>query len=253
MRIGTLLAGWTAAALGLALGGCRMEKHAQEPMARPQVKSFVAGRSLENRPIEVRLIGHGADVTLIIATIHGNEAAGTPLVARLEEHLTADGAILRNRRVVIVPVANPDGLARNMRTNARGVDLNRNFPTENRVAGMRSGIIGLSEPESTTLERLVQVYRPSKIVSIHQPVNCVDYDGPAEELARRMSSACGMPVKKIGALPGSLGSYAGVTMGIPIVTYELPRSADTLDPQALWERYGPALVEAIRYDTPTAK
>jgi protein MpaA len=30
---------------------------------------------------------------------------------------------------VVVPIANPDGLKQHSRTNMRGVDLNRNFPT----------------------------------------------------------------------------------------------------------------------------
>ncbi len=53
----------------------------------------------------------------------------------------------------------------------------------------------------------------------------------------------------MGARGGSLGSYAGTDLGIPVITIELPRSADRLDRDAAWEVYGSLLVEALQYDT----
>ena len=79
-----------------------------------------------------------------------------------------------------------------------------------------------------------------------QPISCIDYDGPAEELARAMAAVCGLPVRKLGVRAGSLGSYAGVDLGIPIITIELPGSASRLDADELWQRYGAALEAAIR-------
>ncbi len=74
----------------------------------------------------------------------------------------------------------------------------------------------------------------------------VDYDGPAEALAEAMSRASGLRVKKLGASPGSLGSYAGVELKIPIVTLELPKRVSKWDKAALWKVYGPAMIEAVR-------
>jgi protein MpaA len=239
---------WILLLVGTAMAGCKTTERRAGELGVVETTKITVGRSLENRPIEARILGRGADVVLIIASIHGNEKAGTPLVNRLQTHLLAHPELMAGRRVVIVPVANPDGSAKNIRANARGVDLNRNYPTTNRVAGKKSGIVGLSEPESQAIEKVMTVYPPARIVSIHQPLTCVDFDGPADELAQRMSSASGLPVKKIGALPGSLGSYAGITMGIPIVTYELPRSADALDEAALWDKYGEGLVEAVKFE-----
>jgi protein MpaA len=75
----------------------------------------------------------------------------------------------------------------------------------------------------------------------------VDWDGPAREVAEAMSQACGLPLRKIGAEPGSLGSYAGVERQIPTVTIELPRSASQVSHEMLWQRYGQALLVAIRF------
>jgi protein MpaA len=182
-----------------------------------------------------------------VATIHGNEDAGTPLVEKLADHLEVNRELLQGKRVILVPVANPDGHAANTRSNARGVDLNRNFEAANRENSRQFGMVGLSEPESRALHGLIVTYRPRWIISIHQPLNCIDYDGPGQRLAQSMGDHCALPVKKLGARPGSLGSYAGVTLGIPIITVELPANASSLGADELWQRYGKMMLTAISY------
>ena len=180
---------------------------------------FVVGRSVENRPIHCRVFGQGDDVLLIIATIHGNEAAGTPLVAAFAEWLAEHPEEWDQRRVVIVPVANPDGMAADERFNSRGVDLNRNFPAGNwgEADAKPHGATPLSEQESRVLMRVVCTYFPTRVISIHQPVNCIDYDGPGQDLAEAMAAQCELPVKKLGSLPGSFGSFVGITLNKPII------------------------------------
>lgn len=208
---------------------------------------YIVGRSVESRPLDCIVIGRGSDVTFILATIHGNEQIGTPLVHRLTQHLQQHSCLLNGRKVIILPIANPDGIARNKRTNSRGVDLNRNFPASNRLNNARFGSAALTEPESRIIDRLIWQYHPNRIVSIHQPLACIDYDGPALDLARHMAEYCPLPIRKLGAKPGSLGSYAGETLNIPIITLELKRSDDSLDPDTLWRRYGKTLLAAIAF------
>jgi protein MpaA len=205
-------------------------------------------------------MGQGPDVTMILAAIHGDEPAGTPLVRRLKDYLHGRPDLLQGRKVLLLPVANPDGIARNSRLNSRGVDINRNFPAENRDEKPAHRGTPLSEPETRVIDRLIKEHDPNRIISIHQltetgpeaissrvPAGCIDYDGPAEELARRMAQDCDLPVEKLGAQPGSLGSYAGLTLGIPVVTLELPLNAHGFGSELLWARYGKALVAAITH------
>lgn len=214
------------------------------PAARSESspRRHVIGRSIEGRAIEALSYGDGSETVLIIASIHGSEPAGTPLVDALRDWLEAKPPA---RRVLIVPRANPDGLARRMRHNARDVDLNRNFPIEHRAGRPHHGAAPLSEPESRALHRFIVEQAPEIIVSIHQFFSCVDYDGPASKLARRMSEACGLPVQRLGTQPGSLGAWAGEELGIATVTLELPEPVESLDPDDLWRRYGGALRAAI--------
>jgi len=249
---------WIVVLLGagiLAVVGCRAparstgvvmtdERGAVEP------ERLVVGHSVEGRPISCQVFGRGDDVVLLLAAIHGSEAAGSPLVLRLAEHLSRRPGLLTGRRVVLVPVANPDGLARRTRYNSRGVDVNRNFPAFNWSPDRRRGSKPLSEPASRVIDSLLATYRPARIVTIHQPLACIDYDGPARALAEAMAACGDLPIKKLGCQPGSLGSYAGETIGIGIVTLELPRSASRLTPDLLWRRYGDMLLTAICFPKP---
>ncbi|MCC6645251.1 MAG: succinylglutamate desuccinylase/aspartoacylase family protein [Polyangiaceae bacterium] len=97
------------------------------------------GASVEHRPLFALALGPATrDTTLVVAGLHPLEWIGVAVALGLARALSAPGAA--RRRVVIVALANPDGYARVerdqregrrdlTRTNARGVDLNRNFPS----------------------------------------------------------------------------------------------------------------------------
>jgi protein MpaA len=217
--------------------------------AAPSVRVRDLGTSVEGRPLRAFDVGHGEDCVLLIASIHGNEGLGTPLLERLLRHLREHPEHLEGRRVVLVPEANPDGLARGSRRNARGIDLNRNFPARNFRRG-GGGDFPLSEPEARALCGLVRSIRPDRVVSIHQPLALVDYDGPGRELAAEMAAGTDLPVRRLGARPGSLGSWVGRDLGIPIVTVELPPHGGLVDVDALWSRFGEMLLAAVAYPAP---
>ncbi len=234
--------------ISLALGCGASPGMGPDPQARASVepRREIIGQSVEGASIEIEIHGSGARTLLLMASIHGSEAAGTPLLRRVSAELKSAPELLDGQRVILLPVANPDGLGKNRRVNARGVDLNRNFPAGNFASRPRHGEQALSEPESRALHDLILREKPALIVTIHQPLTCLDWDGPGEELARRMAAACDLPVKRLGSRPGSLGSWAGETLGIPIVTVELPRAADALSEQEAWEKYGPMLMASLK-------
>lgn len=212
--------------------------------------TFTAGYSVERRKIEYSVLGSGSDVIFIIATIHGNESAGTPIVRRMERLLKKNKAILRKHKIIILPMANPDGYYHNQRHNANGVDLNRNFAAYNRINNKVNGRHALSEPESVIIEDLILKFKPDRIISFHEPLACLDYDGPGLQIARAMSKYTNLPVDKLGARPGSLGAYAGETLGIPIITIEFTPRAKLLSSEQLWQKYANMTLAAILYKDP---
>ena len=201
------------------------------------------GQSVLGQDIETTTLGSGPEVVLIVGGIHGSEAAGVPLVRRLVEEAADRPQLLAGRTLVAVAEMNPDGVDADRRYNERGVDLNRNWPAANRRDDSdKSGPAPLSEPESAALAALIDEVRPARILTIHQPLKCVDWDGPAEDLAHKMADACGLPAKQLGGRPGSMGSHLGGERQIPIITLELPRDADDLSDAAKWDEYGEALL-----------
>jgi protein MpaA len=242
----------------LIVGGCTEPEPRQElvitvhpPISLPLAQYRIVGNSVLNRPVVSTTVGQGPDVIFVLATIHGDEAAGTRLVRYLGSYLRERPDMLTGRAVVLLPVANPDGMAAATRHNANDVDVNRNFAAANRLNSDHFGHRPLCEPEAQAIERLIQQHRPDRIVSVHQrnpglPA-CIDYDGPGQSLASRMAQHCDLPVKQLGAKPGSLGSYAGNTLGIPTITFEMHRSDSGLTAEQLWRRYGKALLAAIVY------
>lgn len=225
--------------------GCQSAPVTQ-PIATPaNLNFFNVGQSVEGRSIECQVLGDGPDTVFIIASIHGDETAGSPLVRKLSDHLQANPHRLIGRRVILLPAANPDGMVKNTRENANGIDLNRNFPAANRQNNEHHGWSELSEPEAQVIAMLIDLYAPSRVIAIHQPLACVDYDGPAQALAARMAQLSGLPVKKLGTRPGSLGAFLGEDIGVPTITYELPRGVDQWNEVRLWETYGDALIAAV--------
>ncbi len=176
---------------------------------------MIIGHSVEGRPI----VASGSGPLLLFGAIHGDEPHSAELCERF---LSLEPA------AVVVPVVNPDGLARASKDNARGVDLNRNFLARNWSAAHSPGYFPgerpLSEPESAALAQLIDQLKPRAIVSVHQPFRCVNWDGPAADLAAQMAKECGYPARaSIGyPTPGSFGSAYGVDRGLPVITLELP-------------------------------
>jgi protein MpaA len=140
---------------------------------------------------------------LIVGAIHGNETAGVT-IARQLGRLALQGESDR----WVIDDLNPDGVAAGTRQNARGVDLNRNFPYGWRRLGRRgdqqfSGAGPLSEPESRIAHALILHLRPVATVWFHQPLGVVDESGGSLALERRFARLVGLPTRRLARYPGS--------------------------------------------------
>ncbi len=169
---------------------------------------------------------------LLFGGIHGDEYSSVSIVFKWMQVLDRHHSGLFHWRVA--PLLNPDGLLRasSQRMNARGVDLNRNFPCPDWHAATRDywvrrtsrnprrypGSGPLSEPESRWLAAEIERFRPDVIVGVHAPLSVLDFDGPPEP-PKRLGP---LYLKLLGTYPGSLGRFAGVHLGLPVVTIELP-------------------------------
>ena len=165
------------------------------------------GHSVQGR--ELRAVRTGPverDRVLVIGSIHGDEREGHEVVRRLRRTKPRVG-----RALWTVKTINPDGVAARTRVNARGVDLNRNFPYRWRAAhgpgsGYYQGPEPASEPETRASMRLIRNLEPAVTIWYHQPWGQVlaPCRGPARA-EKRYARVARMPVKRCrGArLPGT--------------------------------------------------
>jgi protein MpaA len=188
---------------------------------------------------------------LLFSGLHGEESECVYALSRALRQLTVQPA-----DCAVVLAANPDGLIRGTRANARGVDLNRNFPAKNwqpEPVTHRStnedpsdiilspGSAPGSEPETRALISLIEELKPEQVIALHAPLACID-DSAQSPLARRLAERTGMPlVPDVGyPTPGSFGSW-GSDRGIPVITYEFPLAAT----EDLMREHVPVLVDLL--------
>ena len=156
----------------------------------------IIGYSVQHRPILAHRLGDPASRTtaLVVGQMHGDERAGVTVALTLMR-----GRPLLGVDLWVVPTLNPDGLVAGRRQNARGVDLNRNWPHRwlPLRGGYNAGASPLSEPETRAVHDFTKLIRPRYVVSLHQPLIGVDStDGGARDpaFARRLATGLGLPI-----------------------------------------------------------
>ena len=208
------------------------------------------GRSVLGTPLEVWRPS-GRCRMLLFAAIHGEESETTLALSRALRQLSEPSP-----HCAVVLAANPDGLLRGTRGNARGVELNRNFPTSDwrpdpvphrftldapRDTLLSPGPHAGSEPEVQALLALIADLRPEVAIALHAPLACID-DANQSALGRWLAGRTGLPfVADVGyPTPGSFGTW-GREHGLPVITYEFPLA----DADALVRDHVPVLVELL--------
>lgn len=176
-------------------------------MLAAALATLVIGHSAQGRPIVATRVGDPAAPVhvLVVGDVHGNEPAGEAIVARLRR------ARLSGVAFWLVRTANPDGRAHDTRQDARGVDLNRNFPYR-WAPGPRGtyypGPRAASEPETRALMALVRRVRPQLAVYYHQHLGItVRARGGDVAVERDYARRTGLPLRSLPNYHGTAVSW----------------------------------------------
>ena len=181
------------------------------------VASAEIGTSTLGQSIRAFRLGRGSARILVVGCIHGDECAGSVVASRLlHARAPEDGSVW------VVPDLNPDGHATKRRTNARAVDLNRNFPGTWRDLAT-SGEAPGSERETQLAMRLIRRLRPDVTIWFHQPQALVRATGPSVGVARRFARLAGMRFRTLPRPPGSATDWQHAALpGTQSFVVELP-------------------------------
>lgn len=214
-----------------------LERWAQGPLAR----RFVLGSSHDRRPIgAVRLgLADAPRLVVLLGRQHPPEVTGAiameSFVDRIAALLAADPQMGKRYQFLVIPLLNPDGVARgNWRANLGGKDINRDWGE-------------FSQPETQAikgwLDALPAGVRPVLMLdfhSTHRNLFYVQGDEASERqeqflgawLAGKENSLPGyiFSIERRNANPGSgtAKNWFHQTYGIPAYTYEVADDADRM-------------------------
>ncbi len=214
-------------ALGCGGAGARPQprRAGHAPAVAAALGRIVFGASVRGRPLVAWNRGDPAAARrlLVIGLIHGDEPAGLEVTRALRPRPVAAGAEL-----AVVNALNPDGRRAGTRQNARGVDLNRNFPVGFTAAGAPGDVYypgprALSEPETRAARRLILRLRPTVTIWFHQHLDLVDASGGDARIERRFARAVGMRLVRLSPYPGSATRWQNAHLpGSTAFVVELP-------------------------------
>lgn len=205
-----------------------------------------AGTSRQGRPLPLVIVSDPAIAlgntvrVFIIARQHGTEASGTVACLALAQHFARsqgemERTLLQQLSFIMIPVANPDGMAAARRANAVGSDLNRSWGAS-------------AEPEVRAIKAAVQKYKPHALIDMHElptssskPAfrdNFIQTIGRDSHLATDLTTDCSVTSARLASWMGQCGlplniyydtaseglalchRYFGLQAGIPSYLFE---------------------------------
>ena len=201
----------------------------------------VIGHSVMGRPIIAYYFGSGPTTILFTGGMHGDEYSGSYIMQDWVNYLDTNAyKIPADKRVVIVPSVNPDGLATSERYNANNVNIDRNFAASSWQADIDIGgsiLVGaggpypMSEPETIALANLTTSLRPRLEVSFHAQGSLVGANqyGDSVDIGLLYAASVGY-ASMIGhaeevmgyTITGEFEEWAGEQYGTPAILIELP-------------------------------
>lgn len=223
-----------------------------------EIGSSVKGHSLYDFTIGSK---EADSSVLVVGTMHAREyICATVLMQEIEYYLSnyncmiggmKPADVLENTQIHYVVMANPDGVEISQKSyarwksNARGVDLNRNFPTKKFVSGGTKGAEGysgkkaLSEPESRAIAALTVKLKTKQklqgVINYHAMGRIIYGSCSSKKIAkdtktmyqiakRETNYIAALESSKTKSPGGQYREYVMYLLGIPSITIEVGKT-----------------------------
>lgn len=136
------------------------------------------GKSVGKNDITGIYIPHtgATNTTYVQCGIHGDEKTGVFACMALLHYIDTDPTTIPDN-LMVVPILNPDAYIDNTRLTKRGINENRNSPSDNWAynANLQHGRWAEDQPETQAMLAAIRFAKPSKIIDVHVPVNVMYY------------------------------------------------------------------------------
>jgi len=184
-------------------------------------------KSTNGRAVEMVVAGQGSHRILVIGSLYGNDPESLALVQSTMQALKSTAP--KASTILVMKTANPDGLSEHMATNAKGVDLNRNFPSTWFPAQptRQSGPHPASEIETQNLMRVLQEFQPDRVIHVHdsighRPLLLLNSHWIAESSRDALPKGIDIGSFQKEFKVGSIEEFVSVRLGKPMATIQLP-------------------------------
>ena len=222
----------------------------QPPTSKPMLANEwkVIGKTTEGRKMHSTHLGTTGTRTLVIAGLNGEDRVAVRWLEQLADTMASRPELTNNIEVVFFRAGNPDGLVRKTRNNARGVPLNRNFPSRGYrpVVGVPSFAVPASEVETRVILDTLYSFRPRRVIHLSSTT------GAAQTLYNLKAKASALELERTAQFkpvqldpeqsPGSLEDFADGTLEATVLSLKVNVGSDW---QQTWNRVQPQILAAV--------
>ena len=208
----------------------------------------VIGKTTEGRPMHSMHLGNRGTRTLVIAGLDGEDRFAVRWLEQLADTLAGRPDLLDSNEVVFFRAGNPDGLIQKVTENARGVVLNRNFPSRRYrpTPGRPATAIPAGEIETRVILDTLYSFRPRRVIHLSATTarSQIAYNRLAKDIARELerSAKVGLTPLDVEQQPGSIEDFSDGTLEAAVLSMRLSIGNDW---QKAWASLQPRVLSSI--------